>query len=422
MTHMPLRASSRLPQIFIILTVLIDAIGIGLIFPVLPTLIREVTGRSLADAALWGGVLATGFAMMQFLFGPLIGNISDRFGRRPVLISALFVMTLDYLIMGWAQSIWLLLLGRIMAGISAATPGTAAAFMADVSKREDRARNFGYVHAAFGVGFALGPMIGGALAIFDIRAPFFAAALIAGLNMVFGLLVMPESLRPENRRTFTWRRANPLGAFRAIGELKGLTSLLAVFALYEVAYFVYPAVWSFFIEERYGFGTVMIGVTLFVFGITMGLAQAVFVGPLVKRFGAYRVAMGGIFLDCVVFLSFGLSANVPLMWIMNALSGVSAVSIPALQSMMSAATPDNQQGELQGVTGSLAALATILSPLMMTEAFAQFSRKDGGIYLPGAPFLLSLVILIIAGGLLWHWQRGISQSNRAELPSNASMR
>lgn len=189
---------TRLPVLFIILTVVIDAIGIGLIFPVMPSLIRELTGRALADAAIWGGVLATGFAVMQFLFGPLVGNLSDRFGRKPILLTALFVMMLDYLVMAVAPTIWLLLIGRLIAGITAATPGTYTAFMADISAPEDRERNFGYIYAAFGLGFAFGPMIGGLLAGIDTRAPFYAAAAIAGANMLFGFFVMPESLAPEN--------------------------------------------------------------------------------------------------------------------------------------------------------------------------------------------------------------------------------
>lgn len=397
--------SRRLPILFITITVLIDGIGIGLIFPVMPSLIRELTGRALADAALWGGVLATGFAVMQFLFGPLVGNLSDRFGRKPVLLTALGVMMLDYLVMALAPTIWLLLIGRLVAGITAATPGTAAAFMADISAPEDRARNFGYVHAAFGVGFALGPMVGGFLAGVDTRAPFFAAAAMAGANMLFGLIVMPESLTPEHRRGFQWRRANPFGAFRAIGQLKGLAGLLTVFGLYELAYFVYPAIWAFFTEERFGFDTATIGMTLFTFGVSMGLAQALLVGPLVNRFGPYRVAMAGICLDSVVFLTLGLTSLVPLVWIMSILSGISAISIPALQGMMSRATPDNQQGELQGVTSSIAALATIFSPLLMTETFAIFSRPGTAHYLPGAPFLLSLAIVMIGGGILWRWHQ-----------------
>ncbi|AJE46018.1 TCR/Tet family MFS transporter [Celeribacter indicus] len=396
--------SRRLPVLFITFTMLIDSIGIGLIFPVMPDLIRELTGRTLADAAIWGGVLATGYAVMQFLFGPVVGNLSDRFGRRPVLISALLVLTVDYIVMALAPTIWLLLVARLLAGLTAATHSTAAAFMADISRPEDRERNFGYVHAALGVGFALGPMAGGLLAGIDTRAPFVAAALVAGANLVFGLVVMPESLPAGRRRPFRLARANPFAAFRAIGALQGVRSLLVVFGLYELAYFVYPAIWSFYGQEKFGFDARTIGLTLFVFGVSMGLAQAVLVGPLVRRFGAFRVAIGGIALDMVVFLSFGLTGSTTMIWIMSALSGISAISIPALQGMMSRAAPDDQQGELQGVTASIAALAMIVSPLVMTETFAIFSRPGTAHYLPGAPFLLSLLIVALGGAILLRWR------------------
>ncbi|SDF25912.1 MFS transporter, DHA1 family, tetracycline resistance protein [Celeribacter baekdonensis] len=394
----------HLPILFIVFTVLIDGIGIGLIFPVMPDLIRDVTGRTLADAALWGGVLATGYAVMQFLFGPIVGNLSDRFGRKPVLISALFVMMLDYLVMAVAHTIWLLLIGRLIAGLTAATHATAAAYMADISAPEDREKRFGLVHAAMGVGFAVGPMIGGLLAGIDTRAPFYAAAGIAGLNMVFGLLVMPESLTRDKRRPFHWTRANPFAAFRAIGSLSGVKPLLLVFGLYEMAYFVYPAIWSFYGVEKFGFDARMIGLTLFAFGLSMGLAQSVLIGPLVSRFGAYRVTMGGILADIVVFATLGVTSSVPLVWIVTVLSGISSVTLPALQGTMSRATPDTQQGELQGVIGSIAAMATILSPLIMTETFAIFSRPGTAHYLPGAPFLLSMAIVILAGIVLWRWR------------------
>lgn len=395
----------RLATIFIIATVLIDGIGIGLIFPVLPDLLRELTGRSLADAAIWGGVLATGYAAMQFLFGPIVGNLSDRFGRRPVLIAALAVMTLDYLVMALSPTIWLLFIARLIAGLTAATHATASAFMADISAPEDRERNFGYIHAAIGIGFAIGPMIGGLLAGIDTRAPFYAAALVAGANLIFGLLVLPESLSADKRRPFRLKRANPLAAFRAIGSLTGVRALLITFGLFELAYVVYPAIWSFYGQERFGFDAQLIGLTLFTFGATAGLAQALLIGPLVDRFGAYAVTMGAIVLDAGVFLGFGLTGNVRLLWVLTFLSGLSAIGLPALQGMMSRATPEDQQGELQGVTASIAALAMIVSPLVMTKIFAVFSSERAPIYLPGAPFLLSMVIVALGGIVLWRWRR-----------------
>ncbi len=397
--------SHRLPLLFIIATMLIDAIGIGLIFPVLPSLIQEVTGQPLSEAAVWGGVLATGFAVMQFLFGPVVGNLSDRIGRKPILLSAMFLMMIDYVLMALAHTIWLLLIGRLIAGLSAATPATAAAFVADISPPDDRERNFGYLHAAFGVGFALGPVIGGVLATFDTRAPFYAAACFAGLNMLFGLIVMPESLALSKRRPFSLRRANPFSSFQAMGQLKGLTGLLAVFGLYQLAYFVYPAIWAFFAEFRFGFDTATIGLTLFIFGTSMALSQAFLIGPLVRRFGPYRIAMAGILLDIVVFLALGLTEVVAVVWVMSVLSGVSAISTPALQGMMSRVTPENQQGELHGITSSIVALATIISPLLMTKTFAVFSKPDAPLHLPGAPFLLSTFFVVIGGVTLWLWQR-----------------
>ena len=227
--------SARLPFVFIMVTLLLDAVGIGLILPVLPQLIAEVSGNPLAGAALWGGALTTAFAVMQFLCGPMLGGLSDRFGRRPVLLISTGVMALDYVVMALAGSIWLLLLGRVLGGITAATHATAAAYIADVSPPERKSANFGLIGAAFGVGFILGPVIGGLLAEWGTRAPFWAAAGLAAANFAFGLLVLPESLRKATRRPFRLARANPFGAFRAIGRLPGLKAPLAVYAMYEFA-------------------------------------------------------------------------------------------------------------------------------------------------------------------------------------------
>lgn len=403
---------SRAAIVFIVLTVLIDGIGIGLIFPVMPDLIRELTGRSLADAAVWGGVLATAYAVMQFFFGPLVGNLSDRFGRKPVLISALLVLAVDYLIMAVAGTIWLLLIGRIVAGMTAATHSTASAYMADVSGADDRERNFGLVGAAMGVGFALGPVLGGLLSGIDTRAPFYVAALLAGGNAVFGLVVMRESLAVEKRRPFTVARANPFSAFRAIGSLKGVTPLLIVFGLYQVAFFVYPAIWAFFGQERFDFDARTIGLTLFVFGLSMGASQAFLIGPASRRFGAYRTAMAAMAIDVAAFAVIGLTKEVVFLWVLTVVSGIASIAMPALQAVMSRATPDDQQGELQGVLGAIAAAATIISPLVMTYTFALFSREGAAIYLPGAPFLLSCVLTMGCMMVLASWRRGAGAAMR----------
>lgn len=396
---------ARLPVIFIVATILIDGIGAGLIFPVLPDLILEVTGKTLSEAAVWGGVLATGYAVMQFVFGPIVGNLSDRYGRKPILISALFVLAIDYVIMAIAGSIWLLLLGRIIAGLMAATYSTASAYMADISKPEDRERNFGIVGAAMGIGFALGPVIGGLLAEVDTRAPFWVAGAMALANGVFGLLVMPESLPKDRRRPFSLKRANPLSSFQSVSALGGVRALLVVFFIYQVALFVYPAVWAFFGREQFDFSVREIGLTLFVFGISMGLSQAVLVGPVVKRFGPYKTAMFGMVLELVIFIAFAFIMQSWLVWFLVALSGLGSIVMPALQGIMSRAADDDQQGELQGVLGSIAALATIISPLVMTQTFAYFSREGAAIYLPGAPFVLSSLMIVACLAILYNWRR-----------------
>lgn len=396
---------SRLPVIFIVATILIDGIGAGLIFPVLPDLILEVTGKTLSEAAVWGGVLATGYAVMQFVFGPIVGNLSDRYGRKPILIAALFVLAIDYIIMALAGSIWLLLLGRVIAGLMAATYSTASAFMADISKPHERERMLGIVGGAMGVGFALGPVIGGLLAGIDTRAPFWVAAAMALGNGIFGLLVMPETLPTNKRRAFSLSRANPLSALKSISALGGVRALLMVFFLYQVALFVYPAIWAFFGREQFDFSTRDIGLTLFVFGVSMGLSQAVLVGPIVDRFGPYKTAMSGMVLELVIFTTFAVLTQSWIVWIFVALSGLGSIVMPALQGIMSRAASDDQQGELQGVLGSIAALATIISPLVMTMTFAYFSRSDAAVYLPGAPFILSALLIAACGVILVRWRR-----------------
>ena len=235
---------SRLPMIFILLTVMIDSMGIGLIMPVMPDLIQELDAGDLGQAAVWGGILASIFAVMQFLFGPFIGGLSDRFGRRPVLLIALVVMAFDYVLMAVAGTIWLLVIGRIIGGITAATQSTAAAYMADISKPEDKSANFGLIGAAFGVGFVLGPLMGGLLAEYGTRAPFWAAAVLAAANAVFGYFALPETVTDKIRRPFSFARANPLGAFRQIGKLPGLGRMLGMTFIYGIGFFVYPSVWA----------------------------------------------------------------------------------------------------------------------------------------------------------------------------------
>lgn len=382
--------------VFILITMMIDAMGIGLIIPVMPDLLQEVRGGSLSTAALWGGILSTTFAAMQFLFGPIVGGLSDRFGRRPVLLLSLAAMALDYLVMALAGSIWLLLAGRLIGGVTSATQATANAYMADISAGEDRAANFGLIGAAFGLGFVLGPLIGGLLGEWGTRAPFFAAAVLAAMNAVFGFLVLKETLPQENRRTFTWKRANPLGSFRQLGALPGVGPLLLVFFIYQVAFTVYPAIWSFFGKERFGWEPSTIGLSLGLFGIMLAIVQGGLIRPILRLLGERGTVIYGHFFDVAAFIALALVTSSTLALILTPLAALAAVITPALQGIMSKAVGADGQGELQGVLTSLSALAMILSPMIMTGTFAAFTKADAPVYLPGAPFLLSAALIGLA--------------------------
>ncbi len=398
--------STRLQVIFVLITLVIDAMGIGLIMPVMPDLIREIEGATLADAAIWGGYLSFSFAIMQFLFGPTVGNLSDRYGRRPVLLISLFIMAVDYAVMALADTMWLLLLGRIVGGITAATHSTAAAFIADISSDEERSQNFGLVSAAFGVGFVLGPVIGGLLASFGPRAPFIAAAILAASNFVFGYFVFPETVTDKIRRPFDWKRANPFGALMNIGRLPGIKPLLVVYFLYQVAFYVYPAIWSYFTQERFGWSPAMVGWSLAVFGISMAISQGLLIRKIIPWIGERKTVILGFALDIVVFFFTAILTNGWIVLGLTPLSALGGMATPAMQGLMSRAAGADQQGELQGLLTSIGALGMILSPLIMTRTFAMFSEDGTAYYLPGAPFLLSMVLMALGLGIyLLGWRK-----------------
>jgi MFS transporter, DHA1 family, tetracycline resistance protein len=385
----------RLALSFILFTVTLDAIGIGLIFPVMPDLIEAVTGGSLAQAALWGGLLATSFAVMQFIFGPVIGSLSDRFGRRPVLLISLAVMALDYLVMAVAPTIWLLLAARVVAGITAATYSTATAYIADITPPEDRGRRFGLIGAGFGVGFVLGPLIGGVLASIDIRAPFYAAAALALANLAFGWFVLPETVTDATRRPFRLSRANPLGALRAVSRLPGLRRTLACFLILGIAMNVYPAIWPYYGQARFGWDSTMIGVSLAVYGISFAFGQALLVGPLIRRLGERRAVSFGMSVNIITLTALGFVTEGWLVLLITPITALGGVVTPALQAIASRSAPADAQGEVQGVLASLTAIAMITSPLLMTTTFSLFTSPGATVFSPGAPFLLAALLMLV---------------------------
>ena len=394
--------SQRLPVLFLLITVAVDAIGIGIIMPVMPDLLIELGADDLSMAATWGGVLAASFAVMQFLFGPTIGSLSDRFGRRPVLLASLTVMALDYLVMALASAMWMLLVARMIGGITSATQSTASAYMADISDPEKKAQNFGLIGAAFGIGFILGPLIGGLLGELGPRAPFIAAAALAGANVLFGWFILTETVTDAIRRPFSWVRANPVGGLIHVARLPGLTRLLVATFFYNVAFFVYPSVWAYYTQERFAWEPSMVGVSLAVFGASMALVQGGLIRLVIPRLGEHRTVIAGFTINILAFTVYALATDG---WQIFALAPITSLGIiagPALQGIMSRTASDDQQGELQGVLTSISAIAIIISPLVMTNTFSFFTRAGTPYYFPGAPFVLSaglvlLSLLVFAG-------------------------
>ncbi len=386
-------STERRALAFILITLALDAMGIGLILPVMPDLIAEVGGTDIAGAAVWGGFLATTFAVMQFIFGPIVGSLSDRFGRRPVLLVSLLVMCVDYLVMAVAGTIWLLLLTRVIGGITAATQSTATAYVADITPPEKKAARFGLVGAAFGVGFVLGPVIGGLLGELGTRAPFYAAAALAGANAIFGWLVLPETVTERTRRPFRLARANPFGAFRGITALPGVGRFLSLFFLYEFAFIVYPAVWAYFGKEAFGWSPGMVGASLALFGIAVAVVQAGLIRLVLARLGEAGTILYGLCFNLLAFLVLAFVRDGQMALWLTPLTALGAVVTPALQAQMSKAAPDDRQGELQGVVSSARSVAQIFAPLAMTQIFYVFTAGEGPGF-PGAPFLLSAGLMV----------------------------
>ena len=378
---------------FILVNLTIDAMGIGLIAPVMPDLISEINGGTLGNAAVWGGLLATSYAVMQFIFGPILGSLSDRYGRRPVLLLSLLIMSLDYMVMAVAGSIWLLFAARIVGGIMAATQATATAFVADISDPKEKSANFGLLAAAFGVGFILGPIVGGLLGEFGTRAPFYAAAALGFINLAFGYFVLPETVNDSIRRPFSLSRANPFGAFRAISQLEGLRRLVLVVFIYECAFIVYPSTWAYFTKEAYGWSPGMVGVSLAMFGFGVAIVQGGIIRIALKRFGERGTIVYGMMFNLGAFILLTLIGEGWIALAFIPLTSLGAVVNPALQGLMSQRAANDQQGELQGVITSAKSMAMIISPVAMTQIFWAFTTETGP-YFPGAAFALSAFLIV----------------------------
>jgi DHA1 family tetracycline resistance protein-like MFS transporter len=380
------------PLIFIFVTRLLDAIGFGIVMPVLPKLLLSMGMPNVAEATRVSGLLLVTYAVLQFLFGPVIGNLSDRFGRRPVIMVSLFAYSLDYLLMGFAPTIAWLFAGRALAGIAGAVYIPATAFVADVTPPEQRARAFGLVGSAFGIGFILGPVVGGLFGELSPRAPFFAAAALAGINLVFGLLVLPESLPPEKRRAFSWRRATPLGAGAALTRYPELLAYVLVTFAFLVATAVYPSTWAFFLTARFDASTKTIGLSLAVTGVMMALVQAGLTGRVVSRVGEARAALIGLAACAAACVAHALAGQLWMIFIIPVIFGLQGLTYPSLTALLTRRAPADAQGELQGAIGAMSSVASIVGPLLMTQVLAFFTS-------PAAPLQFSGAALMLAGAL-----------------------
>jgi len=387
---------TNLPIKIIIFTVILDSVGIGIMIPVLPSLMTDVLpGKTVAEAAVWGGILASIFAVMQFICGPVLGSLSDTFGRRPVILISLIFMTFDYIIMGLATSVWMLLFGRVIGGITASTHSTAAAYVADISSSEQKAARFGYIGAGFGIGFVLGPIIGGLLGEIGPRIPFFAAAFVSALNAVACYFFLPESLKSKNVKQFSLKNINPFKTIKVITKFDGLKVFLLVFLLYSISTAVYAAIWPYFTAERFSWSPGMIGLSLTVYGVCFAFIQGVLVQPTINLIGRYNTVLLGFGTEIVAMVLIALITNGWFLIALTPLASLGVIGQPALTALMSDQVDESNQGSLQGVIASLTALSMIITPLSMTWILSQFSNRGSEIYFPGAPFMASAVLLAI---------------------------
>jgi MFS transporter, DHA1 family, tetracycline resistance protein len=383
---------------FVLVTVLLDTIGFGLVLPVLPELIVELTGEGLSRAAIYGGWLAFVYAVLQFTFAPVLGNLSDRFGRRPVLLYAVASLGADYIIMGLAPTLAWLFLGRAIAGIAGASFTPAYAYIADVTPPAKRAQQFGLIGAAFGAGFIIGPAIGGLLGELGPRAPFFAAAALSLLNFTYGLFVLPESLPVTSRRPFDWKRANPLGTLMQIRQYPVVLGLLTALFLWQLAHQVMPSTWAYYTMFRFGWSEAIVGASLAFVGVIMAASQATLPRLLIPRLGEATCATIGLTSGGLGFLGYGLATRGWMMFALMFTWFLAAIVMPSTQALMSHRIPPSAQGELQGGVASLYSLSSILGPPMMTQLFGYFSSDAAPVHVPGAAFLFA--VLLTAGSLI----------------------
>ena len=377
---------------FIVILVLIESIGFGIILPVMPQLIMGLGDVSLSSASAIGGYLMFTYAAVQFFAAPILGAMGDRYGRRPILIYTLLALSLDYLLMAVAPTLFWLFVARFIAGAASSTYSLAYAYITDITEAEKRAQRFGMVGAAFGGGFILGPVIGGLLGEFGERIPFYAAAALAMMNFIYGYFVLGESLGKHDRRRFEMKRANPVGALRQVARYPVAAGVATAYFLYMLGHFSLPATWTYYTMEKFSWSESQIGLSLGFAGVFMILVQAFLIRWAIPAMGAFRTGLIGLLALIVGFCGYAFAASGWQLYPWLAVASISGFVTPALQSVMTSQIPANAQGELQGALSSLSSITAILGPLLMTQLFAYYSAPDAAFYFPGMPFIAAAVL------------------------------
>ncbi len=387
---------------FIFITLLIDITGWGIIIPVVPKLIQELIHADVSEAARYGGWLSTLYAVMQFLFAAVLGGLSDKFGRRPIILASLLGFAINFYIQAIAPTIFWLFIGRIFSGITGASITTASAYIADVSTDEDRAKNFGLVGAAFGLGFIIGPVIGGVLGQYGARVPFYAASGLCLINFLYGLFVLPESLPKENRRPFDWKRANPIGSLMGLKRHPELLGLIGALVLVYIAGHAMQTNWTFFTMYKFNWSEKLVGISLGVSGVMAALVQGVLIRYLQPKLGNERSIYYGLILYSIGMLLFAFASESWMMFAFLVPYGLGGICGPALQSVISSQVPNSEQGELQGALASLVSLTSIIGPPLMTNIFFYFTHDKAPFKFAGAPFFLGFVLMGISAFVAYY--------------------
>ena len=381
---------------FIFITVVIDAVGLGIIIPVMPKLIQELIHGDISQASQYGGWLVFAYAITQFVFASVLGNLSDKWGRRPVLLVSLLGFCFNYLLMGWAPSIIWLFVGRLIAGVTGASYTVAAAYIADVSTPSNKAQNFGLLGAAFGLGFIIGPVLGGILGHYGARIPFYAAAGLCFINFAYGYFVVPESLKPELRRPFQWKSANPIGAFKHIYSYPHILPLIVCIFLVNMAANAVQSTWSYYTMEKFQWNEKLVGISLGFIGTLLMIVQAGLIRIIIPKLGLRKSILISLLLYSVTFPLYGLATESWMLYAISVPYVLAGLAGPAIQSYISNHIPQNEQGQIQGGITSVVSLTAIIGPIIMTSLFSYFSKKGAPVYFPGAPFILAGIFAIIA--------------------------